>query len=77
MEGLLTKMEVLELELMTKREFHALNSNIRAWKELPIEQYHVWMIAWSVGGLTKQGGAIEEAASFRELEVTLATGLMA
>ncbi|KAH0765049.1 hypothetical protein KY285_000920 [Solanum tuberosum] len=70
-------MEVLELELITKRGFHALNSNIHAWKELPIEQYHVWMIAWSVGGLTKQGRASAEAASFGELEATSTTRLMA
>uniref|UniRef100_M1D9G7 Uncharacterized protein n=1 Tax=Solanum tuberosum TaxID=4113 RepID=M1D9G7_SOLTU len=58
---------------MTKRGFHALHGNIRAWKELPNEQYHVWMIAWSGGGLTKQGGASEDAASFGKLETTSAT----
>uniref|UniRef100_M1DX89 Uncharacterized protein n=1 Tax=Solanum tuberosum TaxID=4113 RepID=M1DX89_SOLTU len=51
---------------MPRREFNAL-------KELPIRQHNAWMIAWSVGGLTKRGGASEECAPFGELENTSAT----
>uniref|UniRef100_M1DPA8 Uncharacterized protein n=1 Tax=Solanum tuberosum TaxID=4113 RepID=M1DPA8_SOLTU len=28
-------------------------------KDLSVGQHHAWIIAWSVGGLTKRGGAIE------------------
>ncbi|KAH0701874.1 hypothetical protein KY290_017096 [Solanum tuberosum] len=41
-------------------------------KELPAEQHPVWMIAWSVGGPTRQGGAKESATPFGEVPSTLA-----
>uniref|UniRef100_M1A7Z5 Uncharacterized protein n=1 Tax=Solanum tuberosum TaxID=4113 RepID=M1A7Z5_SOLTU len=43
-----------------------------ASKELPAEQRPVWMIAWSVGGPTWQGGAKESVAPFGEVPATLA-----
>ncbi|KAH0751730.1 hypothetical protein KY285_004878 [Solanum tuberosum] len=42
-----------------------------ASKELPAEQHPVWMIAWSVGGPTRQGGAKESVAPFGEVPATL------
>ncbi|KAH0724868.1 hypothetical protein KY284_000733 [Solanum tuberosum] len=76
MEGLFKKMQVLQFELMTKRAFHSLNSNICARRHLSIEKYHIWMISWSMGGLTKQERDSEEAASFSEKENTSTTYLM-
>uniref|UniRef100_M1DZM9 Uncharacterized protein n=1 Tax=Solanum tuberosum TaxID=4113 RepID=M1DZM9_SOLTU len=58
---------------MPKSEFHALHGNICTLKDLPVGQHHSWMIAWSMGGLTKRRGASEECAPFGELEDTLAT----
>uniref|UniRef100_M1DA68 Uncharacterized protein n=1 Tax=Solanum tuberosum TaxID=4113 RepID=M1DA68_SOLTU len=58
---------------MPMREFHALHRNICTLKDLPVGQHHSWMIAWSMGGLTKRRGASEECAPFGELEDTLAT----
>ncbi|KAH0746339.1 hypothetical protein KY285_007996 [Solanum tuberosum] len=43
-----------------------------ASKELRAEQHSVWMIAWSVGGPTRQGGAKESVAPFGEVPATLA-----
>ncbi|KAH0725265.1 hypothetical protein KY284_001130 [Solanum tuberosum] len=45
-DGVFTRMEVVWHVWMPRREFNAL-------KELPVGQHHAWMIAWSVGGLTK------------------------
>uniref|UniRef100_M1DQG3 Uncharacterized protein n=1 Tax=Solanum tuberosum TaxID=4113 RepID=M1DQG3_SOLTU len=56
-----TRMEALGTNgWMMRREFHALHGNICTLKDLPVWQHHAWLIAWSVGGLTKQGGAIED-----------------
>ena len=40
---------------MMRREFLALNGNMCTLEELPVGQDHAWLIAWSVGGLTKEG----------------------
>lgn len=66
-------MEALGVEMMPRRGFQALLGNKRALKELPVEQHHVWMIVWSVEGLTKQEGASEKVAPFGELTTTSAT----
>uniref|UniRef100_M1DI17 Uncharacterized protein n=1 Tax=Solanum tuberosum TaxID=4113 RepID=M1DI17_SOLTU len=58
---------------MPNREFPALHGNICTLKELPIRQHHAWMIAWSMEGLKKRGGASEKCAPFGELENTSAT----
>jgi len=55
-----TRMEALGYGWMTRREFHALYGNICTLKELLVGQHHAWIIAWNVGFLTKQGGAIED-----------------
>uniref|UniRef100_M1DXL2 Uncharacterized protein n=1 Tax=Solanum tuberosum TaxID=4113 RepID=M1DXL2_SOLTU len=72
-DGVFTGMEVVWHVWMPMREFHALHGNICTLKELPVGQHHAWMIAWSMGGLTKQGGASEEGAPFGELKDTSAT----
>uniref|UniRef100_M1DRF4 Uncharacterized protein n=1 Tax=Solanum tuberosum TaxID=4113 RepID=M1DRF4_SOLTU len=59
-------MEAVWYVWMPRREFNAL-------KELSVGQHHAWMIAWSVGGLMKRGGASEECAPFDELENTSTT----
>uniref|UniRef100_M1DW51 Uncharacterized protein n=1 Tax=Solanum tuberosum TaxID=4113 RepID=M1DW51_SOLTU len=65
-DGVFTKMEVVWHVWMPMREFNAL-------KELLVGQHHAWMIAWSVGGLTKRGVPSEECAPFGELENTSTT----
>ena len=40
---------------MMRREFLALNGNMCTLEELSVGQDHAWLIAWSVGGLTKEG----------------------
>uniref|UniRef100_M1DD32 Uncharacterized protein n=1 Tax=Solanum tuberosum TaxID=4113 RepID=M1DD32_SOLTU len=59
-DGVFTRMAVWHV-WMPRREFSAL-------KELPVGQHHAWMIAWSVEGLMKRGGASEECAPFGELK---------
>ncbi|KAH0650282.1 hypothetical protein KY284_030194 [Solanum tuberosum] len=67
------RMEDVKHVWMTRREFHTLHGNICTIKELPVGQHHAWMIAWSVGGLTKQGGATRDIVPFGELTYTSAT----
>uniref|UniRef100_M1DNX1 Uncharacterized protein n=1 Tax=Solanum tuberosum TaxID=4113 RepID=M1DNX1_SOLTU len=57
-------MEVLDIVLITSRGFHALNNNIYAWKDLPVEQHHAWMITLSVGGPMKREREIEVFVHF-------------
>jgi len=60
-DGVFTRMEALGPNgWMMRREFLALNGNMCTLEELPVGQDHAWLIAWSVGGLTKEGGAIED-----------------
>ncbi|KAH0725503.1 hypothetical protein KY284_001368 [Solanum tuberosum] len=72
-DGLFTRMEVVWHVWMQMREFHALHGNICTLKELLVGQHHAWMIAWSMGGLMKRGGASEECALFGQLKDILAT----
>uniref|UniRef100_M1DNY6 Uncharacterized protein n=1 Tax=Solanum tuberosum TaxID=4113 RepID=M1DNY6_SOLTU len=58
---------------MPRRRLHALYGNLRTLKELPVAQHHAWMITWSVGGLTKQGGASEGVSLFGEISATSVT----
>ncbi|WMV50754.1 hypothetical protein MTR67_044139 [Solanum verrucosum] len=61
------RMEALGLEMMPKRGLQALLGNKRALKELPVEQHHVWMIAWSVGGSKELQREAAHSASWRPL----------
>ncbi|KAH0725192.1 hypothetical protein KY284_001057 [Solanum tuberosum] len=72
-DGVFTRMEVVCHVWMPRREFHALHGNICTLKELPVGKHPAWMIAWSMGSLTKRGGASEECAPFGELQDTSMT----
>uniref|UniRef100_M1DFX0 Uncharacterized protein n=1 Tax=Solanum tuberosum TaxID=4113 RepID=M1DFX0_SOLTU len=69
----LSKMEALGLEMVPRKGFQALLGNKWALKELPAEQHHVWLIAWSMGSLTKKGGENEHVVPFGELTSTSVT----
>ncbi len=59
-DGMFTRIEDLGPNgWMMRREFHALHGNRCTLKDLSVGQHHAWMIARSVGGLTKRGGATE------------------
>ncbi|WMV18626.1 hypothetical protein MTR67_012011 [Solanum verrucosum] len=63
-DGVFTRMEFVWHVWMPRREFHALHGNIFTLTELKVGQHHAWMIAWSVGGLTKRVGASEKYVPF-------------
>ena len=76
-----TRLAALGHGWMTRREFHDLHGNKCTLKEFRVGQHHAWLIAWSVGGVTKRGGTIEDvlhSASwlpFRQLAKTRWRGL--
>jgi len=60
-DGMFTRIEDLGPNgWMMRREFHALHGNKCTLKEFRVGQHHAGLIAWSVGGLTKRGGTIED-----------------